>query len=98
MAVPIVKIHYTGQVYSPFSGEPADGETGPNETDASVLFVYYGNAGEFAYVSDRMKTLTDLDREQLDIEALHGAITINGGVIMEVDNDWNGVNHYGFAP
>ena len=50
MAVAYAKIHYLDQIYSPFSGLPADGESGPNESDPTLLFVYYGNAGDFAYI------------------------------------------------
>jgi hypothetical protein len=96
MAVSLARTHHLGQVYSPFSGQPADGDDGPNEGDPTLLFVSYG--GEFAYVSDRLKALVDVVAENVDMADLTDVLTIDGGLILEVDTDWNGVNHYGFAP
>ena len=54
--------------------------------------------GDYAYVSERLQNLVDEDVEGIDIETLYSVLTIDGGLILEVDNDWNGVNFYGFAP
>lgn len=97
MPVAHARIHYLGQVYSPFSGLPADGDGGPNKADSTLLFVYYGDAGDFAYIAQRIRN--DLtDAEGTDPESLATALNIDGGIILEVDTDWNGINWYGFAP
>jgi len=98
MSLPTARIHCLEQVFSPFSGLPADGEGGPNEKDPTLLFVYYGNAGDYAYISNRLQNLVDGNVESIDIGMLHSALSIDGGLILEVDTDWNGVNFYGFAP
>ena len=43
--------------------------------------------------------LAELDVD-LDLEPTERAeaLRIDGGLIMVVDTDWNGVNYYGFAP
>ncbi len=97
MALPVSKLHYLGQIYSPFSGLPADGEDGPNEGDPTLLFIYYGNASMFGYVSKRVQDAVS-DVEDIDIDELPGILSVDGGVVFEVDTDWNGINYYGFAP
>ena len=54
MSAQRVSFAYKGRIFSPFTGAPADTQDGPNEKDASLLFVYYGNAG-YGYVSKRLK-------------------------------------------
>jgi hypothetical protein len=96
--LPIIRIHYLGQIFSPFSGHPSDGENGPSVEDASLLFVFHGDAGIFAYVSDRIQALLLDDIETLGVEGLANLLEIDGGLILKVDTDWNGINYYGFAP
>jgi hypothetical protein len=98
MSLPTARIHCPDQIFSPFSGLPTDGEDGPNEKDSTLLFVYYGNAGDYAYISKRLQNLLDGNIESIAIETLHSVLSVDGGLILEVDTDWNGVNFYGFAP
>jgi len=98
MSIPTTRIHCLEQIFSPFSGLPADGEDGPNGKDSTLLFVYYGTAGEYAYISKRLQNLVDGNIEDIDIGTLHSVLSVDGGLILEVDTDWNGVNFYGFAP
>ena len=97
MPVPVIRIHCHDQIYSPFSGQPADGKDGPNKKDPTLLFVYYGNDGIYAHVSERLKYSLTEDIEYLDAEDIHKSIEIDGGLVMEVETD-NGINYYGFAP
>jgi len=97
MPIPIVRVHYRDQIFSPFSGQPADSKEGPNKNDPTLLFVYYGNSGIYAYTSQRLRYSMSEDIEYLDAENLHSSINIDGGLVMEVETD-NGVNYFGFAP
>jgi hypothetical protein len=96
--LPIARVHHLGQIFSPFSGHPSDGENGPNVEDASLLFVFYGDASSFAFVSVRIQELIHADVASLEIKDLANLLEIEGGLILEVDTDWNGINYYGFAP
>lgn len=98
MPIPIARIHYREQIYSPYSGQSADSRDGPNRKDPALLFVYYEEAGIYAYVSQRLRHSMNEDIEYLAAENLHASIDIDGGLILEVETDWNGVNYYGFAP
>lgn len=100
MALPVARISHLGRIFSPFSGLPIDGKDmdGPNIQDPTLLFVYYANAGMHAYVSQRLMNLSDVDVENTDIDELAGLLSVGGGLILEVDTDWNGLNYYGFAP
>jgi len=98
MPLPVASIHCLEQIFSPFSGLPAEKEEEPNEKDPTLLFIYYGDAAIYAYVSKRVHAIVDGDVEDLEIEELTKAISIDGGLMLEVDTDWNGVNFYGFAP
>jgi hypothetical protein len=97
MPIPVKSINSEEQVLSPFSGLPADGENGPNESDPSLLFVQYGDAG-LAYCSDRFRSLLVADPEEIKVEDIPASCSIEGAIILEVDAGWNGLNHYGFAP
>jgi hypothetical protein len=96
MPTPITKTHCLSQVYSPFSGMPADGDDGPNEKDPTLLFVWYGCSGQFEYISERLQTVGGEDFD--DVSEVCKAIDIKGAIVLEVDTDWNGINYYGFAP
>lgn len=98
MPLPLVQVHCLTQIFSPFSGLPADGDKGPNQQDDTLLFVYYGDATQFAYVSSAVLDAVKADPDELEVEDLQEALSMKGGFIMEVDTDWNGVNYYGFAP
>ncbi|EME66615.1 hypothetical protein G352_03996 [Rhodococcus ruber BKS 20-38] len=44
MPLPEIKFNYLGTIHSPFSGEAAETEDGPNDGHSTLLFVYYGDA------------------------------------------------------
>lgn len=93
-----IKLKIEGTVYSPFSGLPAESEDGPNESDDSLVLIYYGDASDYGYVSPRItsecgEAITELDPSEL-IEKLN----LENVVSFEVDANWNGVNTYVFAP
>jgi len=98
MPLSTVEFGYLGTVYSPLSGLPADLEDGPNEDDPTLLFAYYGDAGLYAYISQRLLDVLDDDVEETDPLDLGQGLQIDGGLMFIVDTDWNGVNYYGFAP
>ena len=94
-----VEAKFEAQVFSPYSGLPADGEDGVNETDSTLLFVYYGDAGLFAFISDRLTNILEVSEEEVTIEDIQKAIMkLNGAFVLKVDTGWNGANSYGFAP
>lgn len=98
MPVPVARVHCRDRIYSPFSGQPADGRDGPNRKDPTLLFVYYSEPGIYAHVSQRLQNALNEDIEYLDPEAVHLSIDIEGGLVLEVETDIRGVNYYGFAP
>ena len=98
----IVKIKSEEPIYSPFSGRPADDGDGPNINDASLQWVYYGNAGAFGYVASRFRSeakkagIDDVEDVESP-EMLARKIEIENSVVFEIDTGWNGVNSYCFA-
>lgn len=97
MPVPLARVHCRDQIFSPYSGLPADGREGPNKKDPTLLFVYYGDKGIFAYVSERFKYAASEDIEYLSPQNIHKSIDIDGALILEVETD-SGLKYYGFAP
>jgi len=61
------------------------------------LFVYYGDVGFYAFVSERLKYALNEDIQYLEPENLHASIDIDGALILEVETD-SGLKYYGFAP
>ena len=100
MALPTVEMNYPGQIYSPFSGRPADTDDGANRDDPTLLFVYYGNAGIWEYVSPRLAPDLEEDRDELELDPIEltELLEADSGLTMVVDTGWNGLNYYGFAP
>lgn len=101
MALPAIHVHHLDTVYSPFSGQPADTDEGPNTADPSLLFVYYGDASVWGHISRRVIEQApngEGDPEDFDPHELAAKLEFDGAMIMVVDTDWNGVNYYGFAP
>ena len=98
MSIPVARVHCRDPIFSPFSGQPAEVKGAPNKKDPTLLFVYYGETGFYAYVSQRLMNSMNEDIEYLDAEELHTHIDIDGGLILEVETDVRGVNYYGFAP
>jgi hypothetical protein len=97
--IPTISIQYSDSVFSPFSGQAADGDQGPNETDPTLLFVYYGDIGDYAYKSDAVEKLIEqLDENETGPDELVKHLHIANAFALEVDSGWNGVNVYGFAP
>lgn len=66
MPLPTIELNYLGTVHSPFSGLAADSDDGANVTDPSLLFVYYGNASIWDYVSARLANQLPEDVDELD--------------------------------
>lgn len=99
MALPMVETSTLEQIHSPYSGLPVDGEDGPNETDPTVLFVHYGDAGEgTAFVSARVVEALGPDAGNRCGDELTEMLSIPGGIAIHVDRGWNGYSYYGFAP
>jgi hypothetical protein len=99
MPIPIFRTATTESIFSPFSGQPADGDEVAVGSDETLLFQYYGEASCWGYVSARLATLlVGVDIEELEPEELAKKVDIRGAFVIEVDADWNGVNWYGFAP
>tara|TARA_B100000795_G_scaffold18067_1_gene12015 strand:+ start:511 stop:822 length:312 start_codon:yes stop_codon:yes gene_type:complete len=87
------------EVFSPYTGNCVTGKDGEIiETDKSLLFVYSGMDGSYAYVSKQLKGLinVDIEIENIDILDLESKISHIEGTLIEVDNGWNGINYYGF--
>ena len=97
MPIPVARVHSRDQIFSPYSGQPAEDRGKPNKKDPTLLFVYHGDPGFYAYISERLKYAMNEDIEYLEPENLHASIDIDGGLIMEVETDAT-VNYYGFAP
>ena len=99
MPLSTLELRYLGQVHSPFSGLPAElNEERPNEEDPTLLFVYYGMAGDWDYVSARFPSELTRFIDNLGPTEMAEGLVIDGGILMVVDTDWNGINYYGFAP
>ncbi|MEE3851794.1 hypothetical protein VZC37_15735 [Gordonia sp. LSe1-13] len=98
MSLPIVNIRYLGEIHSPFTGLPAELNESPNESDTTLLFVYYGDVSEWAYVNSRLAKALPADPDDLDLDDIQEGLDIEAGILIAVDTDWNGVNFYGFAP
>jgi hypothetical protein len=88
------------QIHSPFSGVVADGEE--LGSDDTLLFVHYGDAGEYGHLSERAKQAAAAaglsDSEGLSPEEVLAAIDVPGAFALRIDTGWNGVNMYAFAP
>lgn len=102
MGMSKVTIQYEGRVFSPFSGKRSDGDDGPNTRDRTLLFVFYGDAGSYAFVSKRCAVAAReagvKDPEALSPVGLARKLKLSGGLLLEVDAGWNGLNYYAFAP
>lgn len=98
MAIQEILVKKQGQIYSPYSGLAADGESGPNEKDDTLLFVYYGNTGDFSYISERVNEIVSENFDDLTVDEIKASISIPGAFILTVDTGWNGINSYGFTP
>ena len=90
------------QVFCPFTGRAVHSDHGVDALP-TLLFVYYGNAGEYGYVSDALvRMLTDLnikcssDDIPVTPEELAQKLNSDRAFILELDAGWNGVNSYGF--
>lgn len=104
MPVAKVRIEYEAPsaLFSPFSGRPAEGDRGPNTRDKTLLFIYYGDAGEYGHIGKRaVEILTQAgvkNIESLSPGALARRLNLPSTLLLEVDAGWNGVNYYAFAP
>jgi len=98
----VISIAYQDQIYSPFSGQPADGEDGPNERDTTLLFIFYGDAGEYAYISEQFRREANIkgigEIDEVEPETLAKQVPIENSMLLKVNAAWNGINWYCFAP
>ena len=100
--IPRVKIEcHEDAIYSPFSGQRVDGPNGINDNDPTVLFVHYGNAGEYGFLSDQLRealTVAGVGKvEDLSPDEIGEKLDVDSAFVLVVDAGWNGVNTYGFA-
>jgi hypothetical protein len=98
MSIPVAIIHCRDQIFSPYSGLPADPGGEPNTKDPTLLFIYHGVPGIYTYVSKRLEYLLNEDVESIVAGNLHDHLDIDGGLILEVVNDTDDPSFYGFAP
>jgi hypothetical protein len=100
MSIPRVDAELIEAFFSPYSGKPAElGDGRLNGSDPTLLFVYCGNAAHFAYLGQRMAQL--LESRGIDDACpndIAQSILLEGAVIFAINNGWDGVNFYGFAP
>ncbi len=98
----VAKFEFEGDaVYSPFSGKRASTERGPNTRDKTLLFIYYGDSGEYGFISGRVMRALGKDQDsvrRLSPASLLKKTLLPGRMALEVDTGWNGVNFYAFAP
>jgi hypothetical protein len=99
MPLSTIEFRYLGQVHSPFTGLSAElNDEGPNQADPTLLFVYYGMVSEWDYVSPRFPSELTRFVDNLEPADVAESLEVDGGIMLVVDTDWNGVNYYGFAP
>jgi hypothetical protein len=96
------KVAYEGPVYSPFSGQPAEDEEGPNFEDETLQWIYCGDAGSSSHVGNTLLTalgnIGEDEASQIDFVVVMEAARKAGCLVLEVDTGWNGLNWYGFLP
>jgi len=71
------------------------------KTRSTVIPTVPGQAAIWDYISPRVAAQVPEnvgDAEDLDPKELAALLGIDGGIVLVVDTDWNGVNYYGFAP
>jgi hypothetical protein len=96
MTTPIVHIEaQLDQVYCPFTGQPVHADEGINSLE-TLVFVYYGNASEYAYVSEELLDTLGVDELALTPEDAAARLDWKSCFLLAVDGGWNGVNFYCF--
>jgi hypothetical protein len=98
MPIASIAIDYEGIIHSPFSGLPADTDDGPNETDPTLLFTYYGDGGSYGFLSLRLANRLPADVDDLEPLDLAEKLQFENLIVLVVNAGWSGVNYYGFAP
>lgn len=98
MAVVKVSIKQPEILYSPFSGDSALIGDDANSDDNTLLFIYYGGANTFAYVSERLLKAIGKSEDELELEDLLDDTQLDDTAVFEADDSWNGLNYFGFAP
>lgn len=99
MSLPTIEFRYLDQIHSPFSGIPAGlDDEGVSHEDPTLLFVYCGGVCEWAYVSPRLPSEVTRFIDNLEINEVAESLEIDGGILLVVDTDWNGIDYYAFAP
>ncbi|KJF84488.1 hypothetical protein C9J21_18850 [Photobacterium phosphoreum] len=92
------------ELYSPYSGNCFNnGEEVlyEPENDPTCLFTYIGGAGEWGYISPRVEAILknlDLNIEDIEPKIISKMLTIDGGVVFECNDGWNGTIWFAFAP
>jgi hypothetical protein len=102
VSIPIAKIVYDGDAFfSPFSGRPVFSARGVRK-EASLLFCYEGEVGEWEHVSDRVTEALKAAKAKPATESSPAAVcrklSIPGAICFELDAGWNGVRWLAFAP
>ncbi len=99
MSLPVIEFRYLAQIHSPFSGIPAGtDDEGLDYEDPTLLFVYSGMGSAWAHVSPRFPTELTRFIDNLEPDEVAESLEIDGGIVLVVDTDWNGIDYYAFAP
>ena len=91
------------ELYSPYSGNCFNNgeDEFEGEDDPTCLFIYLGAAGLWGYISPKVEALLkDLDMEDMEDmgpKIISKLLTIDGGVVFECNDGWNGTNWFAFA-
>ena len=93
---PVIELSNITKLYSPFSGQLAEKEGEPNTNDHSLLFIYIGDVDEFSFINNRFTEYTH--NIESDIDEKIQQLEIEGLTVFKVNNDWNGIVYYAFAP
>jgi hypothetical protein len=93
------------EIYCPFSGQRVvDKDSGDISELPTLLFVHYGMAAMYAYVSSEFAAIVREagaeveDGHPVDSpEELAAKLTLPNAFFLVHDNGWNGINVYGFV-
>lgn len=104
MSIPMVSIEADlDELYCPFTGNTVGGETADWNLP-SVLFVTFGDAGDYAHISEKLVSLlkakgVNCSTEDLDLdpEEVADKLDLKAAFLLRVDAGWNGVNYYCFC-
>ncbi len=98
MPIPVLKLKHEGStVYFPLYGKAATSSNGPNVRDPDLLFVYFGMAGDWGYVSKSVREAVEAAGKKLDRlspRAVCRLLDLPSAICLEVDTGWNGVDWF----